>query len=55
MKGRNILEGVVILHEVVHELRRTGKQGVLLKIDFEKEYDKVICEVVQEVLVRRVS
>jgi hypothetical protein len=37
IKGRNILEGVVILHEVICELRRSGKQGVLLKIDFEKK------------------
>lgn len=35
IKGRNILEGVVVLHEVIHELRRT-KQGVIVKIDFEK-------------------
>jgi hypothetical protein len=41
IKGRNILEGVVILHEVLHELRRSGKRGVLFKIDFEKAYDKV--------------
>jgi len=41
MKGRNILEGVVILHEVVHELKSSRKKGIILKIDFEKAYDKV--------------
>jgi hypothetical protein len=41
IKGRNILEGVVVLLEDLHEFRRTRKQGVLLKIDFEKAYDKV--------------
>jgi hypothetical protein len=41
IKGRNILEGVVTLHEVLHELKRTKKQGVPFKIDFEKAYDKV--------------
>ena len=41
IKGRNILEGVLILHEVVHELRTKGKRGLILKIDFEKAYDKV--------------
>jgi hypothetical protein len=25
IKGRNILEGVVILHEVIHEFRRSGR------------------------------
>jgi hypothetical protein len=39
--GRNILEGVVILHETMHELNRRKKIGVILKLDFEKAYDKV--------------
>ena len=41
MRGRNILEGVVILHEIVHELHRKNLSGVIFKIDFEKAYDKV--------------
>ena len=41
MQGRNILDGVVILHETVHELHRKKLNGVVLKIDFEKAYDKV--------------
>jgi hypothetical protein len=41
MKGRNILEGVVILHEIVHELHRKKQSGLIFKIDFEKVYDKV--------------
>ena len=41
MKGRNILDGVVILHETVHELHAKKLNGVILKIDFEKAYDKV--------------
>ena len=41
MRGRNILEGVVILHETVHELHRKNQSGVIFKIDFEKAYDKV--------------
>jgi len=41
MTGRNILEGVVILHETIHELHRKKKSGVILKLDFEKAYDKV--------------
>jgi hypothetical protein len=53
IKGRNILEGVVVLHEVLHELRRTKQQGVLFKIDFEKAYDKVRWGFVQEVLLEK--
>jgi hypothetical protein len=41
MRGRNILEGVVILHETIHELHRKNQDGVIFKIDFEKAYDKV--------------
>jgi hypothetical protein len=41
MQGRNILDGVIILHEIVHELHRKKLNGVMLKIDFEKAYDKV--------------
>lgn len=33
---RNILEGVVILQEVLHELRVTKNYGVIIKLDFEK-------------------
>jgi hypothetical protein len=50
VKGRNILEGVVILHELIHELKRSKKQGVLFKIDFEKAYDKVRWNFVEEVM-----
>jgi hypothetical protein len=41
MPGRHILEGVLVLHETIHELYRKKLDGVLLKIDFEKAYDKV--------------
>jgi hypothetical protein len=41
MPGRHILEGVLILHETLHELHHKKLDGVLLKIDFEKAYDKV--------------
>src|SRR6266508_2480314 len=41
LQGRNILESVVILHETIHELHRKKLSGVILKIDFEKAYDKV--------------
>jgi mannosylglycoprotein endo-beta-mannosidase len=41
MPGRNILEGVVILHETIHELHNKKMDRVLFKIAFEKAYDKV--------------
>ena len=41
MCRQNILEGVVVLHETIHELHRKNLSGVISKIDFEKAYDKV--------------
>jgi hypothetical protein len=41
MRGCNILEGVVILHETIHELHKKKQSGVIFKIDFEKAYYKV--------------
>jgi hypothetical protein len=41
MQGRNILDGVVSLHEIAHELHSKKLNGVVLKLDFEKAYDKV--------------
>ena len=50
MQGHNILDGVTILHETVHELHRKKLNGVILKIDFEKAYDKVNWSFLQQTL-----
>jgi hypothetical protein len=50
MPGRHILEGVVILHETIHELHRKKMDGVLLKLDFEKAYDKIKWSFLQQAL-----
>ena len=50
MLGRNILEGLVVLHETIHELHKKKKDGVILKLDFEKAYDKVSWPFLQQVL-----
>jgi hypothetical protein len=39
--GRNILEGVVILHGTLHQMTRKKRTGIIMKLDFEKAYDKV--------------
>jgi hypothetical protein len=50
MRGRNILDGVVSLHEIVHELHSKKLNGVILKLDFEKAYDKVKWSFLQQTL-----
>jgi len=41
LKGRNIMNGVLALHEILHETKRNNEVGIVLKLDFEKAYDKV--------------
>jgi hypothetical protein len=41
MLGRQILEGVVVIHETIHELHWKKMDNVLLKIAFEKAYGNV--------------
>ena len=50
LPGRNIMEGVVVLHETIHELHRKKQSGVIFKINFEKAYDKVKWPFVQQTL-----
>ena len=50
LPGRNILEGVVILHETLHEINRKKQKGIILKLDFEKAYDKVNWVFLRQVL-----
>jgi hypothetical protein len=38
---RNIMEGVIVLHETIHEMHRKKHNSLILKIDFEKAYNKI--------------
>lgn len=44
IKGRNIMNGVLALNEILREAKCCKQQGVVLKLDFEKAYDKVNCQ-----------
>lgn len=41
IKGRYILESVVVAHELVHSINKSREKGVILKLDYEKAYDRV--------------
>ncbi|MCH83355.1 putative non-LTR retroelement reverse transcriptase, partial [Trifolium medium] len=41
VKGRQILDGILIANEAVDEARRSKKELLLFKVDFEKAYDSV--------------
>ncbi|KAL6331444.1 hypothetical protein AAG906_011383 [Vitis piasezkii] len=42
VQGRQILDAILIANEIVDEKRRSGEEGVVFKIDFEKAYDHVV-------------
>jgi hypothetical protein len=41
VKGKQILDGVLIANEAVDEARRLNKEMILFKVDFEKAYDSL--------------
>ncbi|GLT79358.1 hypothetical protein SLA2020_508490 [Shorea laevis] len=41
IRGRQLAEGAVIANEVIDEGKRNKKKSFILKVDFEKAYDKV--------------
>jgi hypothetical protein len=42
LPGRNIMEGVIVLHEIIHEMHQKKQNSLIFKIDFKKAYDKSI-------------
>ena len=53
VKGRHIMDAVLIANEVVAEKKRSGEEGVVFKIDFEKAYDHVDWGFLNHVLQRK--
>jgi hypothetical protein len=41
IRGRYILESMVVAHEVVHTIHKSKDPGVVIKLDYEKAYNKV--------------
>lgn len=41
VKGMNIMDGILSLHELLNYMHVKKRVGVVLKLDFEKAYDKV--------------
>ena len=41
VEGRQISDLILIANEVVEDIHKSGRQGVVLKLDLEKDYDRV--------------
>jgi hypothetical protein len=41
IKGRNLVDGVVVVNEVLDVAKKTGRECMVFKVDFEKAYDSV--------------
>ena len=53
VQGRQILNAVLIANEIVDEKRRSGGEGVVFKIDFEKAYNHVSWDFLDHVLEKK--
>lgn len=47
------MESVVTAHEIVHAIHSSGKQGLVFKSDYDKAYDKVNLDFLDELLALR--
>jgi len=52
IKGRQILDGILIANELVDDAKCNNKELLLFKVDFEKAYDSVDWRYLDEVMVK---
>ena len=52
LKGRGILDSVLVANEVMEEVKRKKSSCVFFKVDYEKAYDKVVWEFIYYMLGR---
>jgi hypothetical protein len=53
VKGRFILKSVVSVHEIIHRAIKKRENGVVLKLDYEKAYDRVNWSFLGELMISR--
>jgi hypothetical protein len=53
IKGRQILDGALALHEILDELHVSHQPAIILKLDFEKAYDRVNWAFLRTVLTQK--
>lgn len=53
LKRRNIMDGIMCLREILHDTKNRKRDGVILKLDFEKAYDKISWKFLEDCLKQR--
>lgn len=53
LKGRYIHDGILALHEIIHEVKVRHQRGVFIKLDFQKAYDRLDWAFLRQVLQRQ--
>ena len=50
VEGRQITDGIILTHEIIHSLKQTKKPGMLLKLDLSKAFDSLSWVYIQKIL-----
>jgi len=50
VEGRQILDGIILTHEIIHSLKQNKQPGMILKLDLSKAFDKLSWSYIQKML-----
>lgn len=50
VEGRQIMDGIILTHEIIHSLKTFKQAGMLLKLDLSKAFDKLSWSYIQNML-----
>ncbi|MCY6524972.1 reverse transcriptase domain-containing protein, partial [Actinobacillus pleuropneumoniae] len=48
VEGRQILDDILLTHEIIHSLKQSKQAGMILKLDLSKAFDKLSWNFVQQ-------
>lgn len=51
VEGRQIMDGIILSHEIIHTLKHSNQAGMLLKLDLSKAFDKLSWTYIQQMLI----
>lgn len=50
VEGRQIMDGILLTHEIIHSVKHSKQVGMLLKLHLSKAFDKLSCTYIQHML-----